>query len=123
MDETVWIARASKLAEGIPAAAQVEEVELVVLKCKGTIVVFQGVCPHHGALLSGGSVDNGMLVCSGHGWRFDCVSGQKANDFSVCLKRFSTRIEEDRVGVQRMEVQQWKQTAQQQGPPSSQRWA
>src|SRR6266540_1107873 len=37
MDEMVWIARVSKLAEGIPIAAQVEGVELVVLKCKGNI--------------------------------------------------------------------------------------
>ncbi|MFL5801100.1 MAG: Rieske (2Fe-2S) protein, partial [Roseiflexaceae bacterium] len=85
MDETVWIARVSTLAEGIPVAAQVAGMELVVLKCKGTIAVFQGVCPHQGTLLAGGSVDNGVLVCSGHGWRFDCDSGQKADDPSVCL--------------------------------------
>lgn len=115
MDETVWVAQVSQLAEGVPISAQVEGVELVVLKCNGAVAVFQGLCPHQGTFLAGGSVDHGLLVCSGHGWRFDCVSGKKADDPSVCLKRFSARIEADRVGVQRSEVHAWRQTAAQPG--------
>lgn len=97
-EEIVWVAHLTQLAEGVPVAAQVD-VELVVLKHNSTLAVFQGACPHEGTLLAGGVVDNRLLVCSGYGWRFDCASGQKADDPAVCLKRFSTLIDEDRIGV------------------------
>jgi nitrite reductase/ring-hydroxylating ferredoxin subunit len=111
MKETVWLAHVSKLVEEVPISAQAEGMELVIFKYNGSITVFQGVCPHEGTLLAVGVVDNGVLVCSGHGWRFDCLSGTKVEDSSVCLKRFSVRIEEDHVSVQRTEVNEWKQMA------------
>ncbi len=119
MEETIWIAHTSKLIEGVPIFTQAEGLELVVLKYNGSITVFQGVCPHEGTLLATGTVDKGMLICSGHGWRFDCASGQKVEEPSVCLKRFSVRIEQDHVGVQRTEVIEWQQMALQQSNRST----
>jgi cytochrome P450/nitrite reductase/ring-hydroxylating ferredoxin subunit len=109
METTVRIARLSDLAEGVPFAAQVEGVELVILKCEGNVAIFYGLCPHQGTLLAAGTVDQGVLVCSGHGWRFDCATGQKVDDRSISLRRFSAVVTGDEVGVPREEVLAWKQ--------------
>ena len=33
-------------------------------------------CPHDGGLLSNGYVENGLLVCSRHGWEFSVENGK-----------------------------------------------
>jgi len=37
----------------------------------GHVAVLDDRCPHGGLPLALGRVDNGLLVCAGHGWRFD----------------------------------------------------
>jgi cytochrome P450 len=39
--------------------------------------VFQGRCPHQGALLGEGELDGGAIVCRNHHWRFSIDTGQR----------------------------------------------
>src|SRR5262245_12082651 len=108
----IQIIRMSELEEGTAVAAQAEGVELVVVKCNGRVSILEGRCPHQGAMLADGSVENGELVCNGHRWRFDCLTGEKLNNPKTCLKTFSARIEGDQVLVSEQEVIDWKRAAQ-----------
>jgi cytochrome P450/nitrite reductase/ring-hydroxylating ferredoxin subunit len=117
METTVRVARLSELTEGVPVAAHVEGVELVVLKCAGQVAIFHGICPHQGTLLAGGTVDQGVLVCSGHGWRFHGATGQNVEARRSALTRFAAVVTGDEVGVQREEVQAWKQRTSAHGSP------
>jgi cytochrome P450/nitrite reductase/ring-hydroxylating ferredoxin subunit len=105
----IHIARLSDLAECVPVGARVEGLELIVIKRGGDVSVFQGACPHQGTLLAAGTVDNGVLTCSGHGWRFNCETGQRVDDANICLKRFSAVITGGHVTVQGDELRAWKE--------------
>jgi nitrite reductase/ring-hydroxylating ferredoxin subunit len=75
MEETVWVAHVSKLVENVPFSAQVEGVELIVLKCRGSVAVFQGVCPHQGTFVAGGVVE--VRCCMQRArLALDCLSGK-----------------------------------------------
>ena len=95
VDKTLHIVRLSDLAEGVPLGVHVEGVDLVVIRRAGKIAIFQGGCPHQGRLLAGGTVDKDVLTCSGHGWRFNCDTGQKVDDARTCLTRFSAAVTGD----------------------------
>ncbi|BBM86631.1 cytochrome P450 [Candidatus Uabimicrobium amorphum] len=117
--ETIRIAHLSKLLQGKLIAAEVEGVSLVILKNKEEISIFQGECPHQGALLSEGTIENGAIVCSGHGWRFDCSSGKRVQNSNTCLKKFTACIQDEYVTVKKDEILAWKQQIQKKEMTSS----
>jgi phenylpropionate dioxygenase-like ring-hydroxylating dioxygenase large terminal subunit len=63
------IAVASELPDG-PAAARLLDVDLVLFRSNGKIVVARDLCPHRGMLLSRGWVDQGQIICPYHGLHF-----------------------------------------------------
>jgi nitrite reductase/ring-hydroxylating ferredoxin subunit len=62
-------------------------VDLVLLRTRSGLRVYEGRCPHQGALLGEGEIEDGSLVCRNHRWRFDVETGEriggKAHDPSV----------------------------------------
>lgn len=68
-------------------------VELVLGRNRaGRVWVFEGRCPHQGALLAEGRIEGGTLVCRNHGWRFDLETGRREGG-SECLRACSVREE------------------------------
>jgi phenylpropionate dioxygenase-like ring-hydroxylating dioxygenase large terminal subunit len=64
------VARASEIAEGAVKAARLMGVDLVVWRGPGEIQVWDDLCIHRGAKLSGGKVKDGCLQCPYHGWTY-----------------------------------------------------
>ncbi len=60
-----------------PHAVSVGGVDLILLRTKGRARVYQGRCPHQGALLGEGELDGDALVCRNHRWRFDAETGKR----------------------------------------------
>ena len=53
-----------------PARIEVDDEPYVVARVGGSVLVARDRCPHRGAPLSAGMVEDGCLVCPYHGWRF-----------------------------------------------------
>src|SRR3954452_7377929 len=68
---------ASALRGNGPHAVSVDGVDLILLRTGGHARVYQGRCPHQGALLGEGELDGGELVCRNHRWRFDAETGRR----------------------------------------------
>ena len=101
------VAQKAELAEDSVTMAQVEGIELVVIRHADTIRIFEGRCPHQGTLLSEGSVKDGVLTCRGHGWRFECASGCPLGRAGDPLKQFSAFVDGSNVLVDKDEVLTW----------------
>ena len=97
----------TKLKQESLIGARVAGIELVAVACGDSVNVFEGQCLHQGTLLSEGSVENGHLICRGHGWQYDCVSGVKADDENIYLHQFSVVVNDGKVFVDRAEVEAW----------------
>ena len=106
--EGVVVATKPELAEDSVTTAQVEGVDLVVLKHSNAITIFEGRCPHQGTLLSEGSIKDGVLTCRGHGWQFECASGCALGQTGVRLMQFTALVDGTHVLVDREEVLTWK---------------
>lgn len=108
MDAMVQIASLRDLPKDTPTEAAVGGMQLVVLRHDGAVRVFEGRCPHRGLALAEGRVENGSLVCAGHGWRFDCATGRATNRSGVRLHQFEAVIDGDAVLVDRNQLLQWQ---------------
>ncbi len=69
------VARASELAPGDVRASRLLGVDLVVWRGDGGIQVWDDLCVHRGAKVSGGKVKDGCLQCPYHGWTY-AASGE-----------------------------------------------
>jgi vanillate O-demethylase monooxygenase subunit len=63
------IAVAAELLDG-PVQARLLDVDLVLFRSQGKVVVARDLCPHRGMMLSGGWVDQGQIICPYHGLHF-----------------------------------------------------
>ena len=87
--DRVFVARLADLPQNEPVVAYADDVELVAVHMADGVQLFEGKCPHRGALLGEGSLEQSTLVCRSHGWRFNIVSGERVDDPSTCLRHFT----------------------------------
>src|SRR5439155_22153056 len=75
--ELVPILGAERLTGAGPHAVSAGGHDLILLRSGGGPRVYQGRCPHQGALLGEGELDGNTLVCRNHRWRFDATTGKR----------------------------------------------
>jgi cytochrome P450/nitrite reductase/ring-hydroxylating ferredoxin subunit len=108
MANYIRVAEVTDLLDDQPAAVHVEGVDLVLLKHDDTITLVEGRCPHQGTLLAEGTLEDGVLICRGHGWRFACASGLKVDDPTIALHRFAVSVADGQVLADRDQIRAWK---------------
>jgi nitrite reductase/ring-hydroxylating ferredoxin subunit len=64
----------------------------VVERPDGSHVAMLDRCPHRDIALSGGVVRDGTLVCPGHFWRFDLVTGERTDLPTQVMTLYPTRV-------------------------------
>ncbi len=104
MQDPTPVARWSELADRIPQAARVGDVDLVVIRYDDQVSVLYGRCHHRGALLADGHIDGDNLICGLHGWDYRYRSGVSEYNDEERLHRFQSRIENGQVLVDAAEV-------------------
>jgi cytochrome P450/nitrite reductase/ring-hydroxylating ferredoxin subunit len=76
--ELVPIAGAESLQSEGPHAVSANGVDLILLRHPRLGPrVFQGRCPHQGALLGEGELEGETLICRNHRWRFHAATGKR----------------------------------------------
>jgi len=73
----VRIATSQDLRGNGPHVVSARGVDLILLRTSGGPRVYQGRCPHQGALLGEGELEGDALVCRNHRWRFDVETGAR----------------------------------------------
>lgn len=100
MAEFKTVCRVGELAEGEGKTVQVGKKLVAVFRCGGQFQAIDDCCPHMGASLSGGHVENGIVTCPWHAWRFRLSDGTWADNPRIKIGSFPVRVEGDEVQVQ-----------------------
>jgi nitrite reductase/ring-hydroxylating ferredoxin subunit len=98
------VATWSEVPDRTPVGAEVEGVDLVVIRRGDRHSVLYGRCLHRGALLADGSVDGDNLLCGLHGWDYRIDTGVSAYNNAEALTKFSSWVVDDGLFVDRTEV-------------------
>jgi nitrite reductase (NADH) small subunit len=83
--------------EGRAKAFEAQDTTICLARVQGQLAALDDVCPHQGAPLSEGSIEDGRIVCSWHGWSFDPKTGAELRNPLGAAKVYPLRVDQDDV--------------------------
>src|SRR4051794_17794409 len=100
MAEFRTVCRVEELAEGEGKTVAVGKKLIAVFCSGGQHLAIDDTCPHMGASLSGGCVENGIVTCPWHAWRFRLADGAWADNPRIKIGCYPVRVVGDDVQVE-----------------------
>src|SRR5262245_6019313 len=100
MSEFRTVCKVGEVTEHEGKTVELEGKLIAVFLHQGRYYAIDDVCPHMGASLSGGFVENGIVTCPWHAWRFCLADGAWADYKKIKIGCYPVRLEGDQVQVQ-----------------------
>jgi nitrite reductase (NADH) small subunit len=98
--EFVTVAKVGTIPEGEGASFALGDRLVAVFNHQGTYLAIDDLCPHMGASLGGGCLDeHGIVTCPWHAWRFNATNGQWADNPRLVIDTFEVRVQGDELQV------------------------
>lgn len=66
--------------------------KMAVINYKGQIIGIESECKHQKASLCNGKLEDNIIICPWHGWKYDIISGECITDRNFRLKHFEVEI-------------------------------
>jgi len=100
MAEFRTVCRVGELPEGQGKTVTVGR-KLIALFCSGEqYLAIDDTCPHMGASLSGGYLENGIVTCPWHAWRFRLADGAWADNPRIKIGCYPVRVQGDEIQIE-----------------------
>lgn len=95
-----WV-RIGSVAE-MPAEGRTREFlaagrPVCVARVRGALCAVDNECPHRGAPLAEGTIEDGRIVCPWHAWSFDPATGTEATNPAAAVAVYPIRVQQDDV--------------------------
>jgi nitrite reductase (NADH) small subunit len=100
MAEFRKVCKVADLVEGEGRTVTVNGREVALFRTADGIQAIDDCCPHMGASLSGGWVENGVVTCPWHAWRFRLADGAWADNPRIKIGCYAVRVVGDDVEVE-----------------------
>jgi nitrite reductase (NADH) small subunit/3-phenylpropionate/trans-cinnamate dioxygenase ferredoxin subunit len=98
--EFITVAKVGAIPEGEGASFQVGKRLVAVFHRGGQYQAIDDLCPHMGASLGAGHLDDeGLVTCPWHAWRFNTCTGQWADNPRLSIDTFEVRVVGDEIQV------------------------
>ena len=101
MGQRVTVGQVDDIPEGGSVVVEVNRKDIAVFRVNGQFFAIDDLCPHMGASLSGGSVEDGVVTCPWHYWRFRLADGAWADNPKVKTGCYAVHVE---AGVVQLEL-------------------
>ena len=96
-----------KLEDRKPKHAQVNGLDLVVIRYGEEVSVLYGRCLHRGALMADGHISGENIVCGLHGWDYRFDTGVSSYNNQEVLHKFTAVIKDGGVWVDENEINKY----------------
>ncbi|MEZ6093633.1 MAG: nitrite reductase small subunit NirD [Pirellulaceae bacterium] len=93
------VAAVDEIPEGQGRAFEVDGRIVAVFRLKEGCYAIEDACPHMGASLAPGAVENCVVACPWHAWRFDVRDGAWVENRRLKIDAFDVKVEAGRVWV------------------------
>jgi nitrite reductase (NADH) small subunit len=98
--EFVTVAKVGSIPEGEGASFQVGKRLVAVFNRQGEYLAIDDLCPHMGASLGAGYMDEeGIVTCPWHAWRFNACNGKWADNPRLAVDTFEVRVVGEEIQV------------------------
>lgn len=100
MAQRVTVAKATDIPDGASVVVSVRKKDIAIFRVNGVLHAIDDMCPHMGASLSGGFVEDGCVTCPWHYWRFRLADGAWADNPKVKTGCYPVTVVGDEVRVE-----------------------
>jgi nitrite reductase (NADH) small subunit/3-phenylpropionate/trans-cinnamate dioxygenase ferredoxin subunit len=98
--EFVTVAKVGDIPEGEGASFQVGERLVAIFNFQGSYRAIDDICPHMGASLGAGYLDEeGTVTCPWHAWRFCVTDGKWVDNPRLGVDTFEVRVKGEDIQV------------------------
>ena len=99
MSDFTTVAKVGAIAEGEAETYTVGENLVAVFHLDGQYFALNDLCPHMGASLAAGHVEDGTVVCPWHAWRFRICDGTWCDNPKIKTESYEVRVSGDEIQV------------------------
>ena len=99
MEEFVMVAKVGDIESGKGKAFEVGDRVIAIFNEDGEYRAIDDMCPHMGASLSTGFLEQSEITCPWHAWRFDIRDGTWCDNRTLKTDVFEVRIQGDQILV------------------------
>lgn len=100
MGDFTRVCKTDAVQEGEGISVQVGNKAVALFRHQGQLYAIDDVCPHMGSPLSGGYVENGVVTCPWHAWRFRLADGAWADNPRLKIGCHRVCVDGDTVKIQ-----------------------
>jgi len=93
------VAKVGDIPPGEGRAFSVNGRTVAVFNLEGEYKAIDDFCPHMGASLAGGCVEDGVVACPWHAWRFDLSDGTWRDNPKIGIDAFEVRVVGEEIQV------------------------
>jgi len=73
--------------------------EIALFNYKGEFYAIANKCPHKGGPLGEGRVQEGIVICPNHEWRFNLKNGDNMQNPELCVKSYPVRVRNEKLYI------------------------
>ena len=84
---------------GKSAIIEVGDKEIALFNYKGDFYAIDNTCPHRGSPLGEGRIEEGILICPGHEWRFELKSGWCPQNPELSTEIYPIKVHDEKIYV------------------------
>ncbi len=99
MPDYMTVAKIGEIPDGRGVAFQVGNKMVAVFNDGGKYYAIDDCCPHMGASLAEGILEEGTVACPWHDWRFSVHDGTWCDYRRIKIDRFDVRLQGDEIQV------------------------
>src|SRR5687767_5556805 len=100
MSDFQTVCKVNDIPQGEGRTVQVGGKLIALFNDNGDYRAIDDTCPHMGASLSGGYLENGIVTCPWHAWRYRLSDGAWADNPKLKIGCYAVRVEGDQVQIQ-----------------------
>ncbi len=100
MGQRFTVGKAADVPEGGNTVVEVQKKDVAVFRVNGEFFAIDDLCPHMGASLSGGYVENGVVTCPWHYWRFRLCDGAWDDNPKVSTGCYAVHVEGENLVIE-----------------------
>ena len=99
MSEYETVAKVGDIPTGKGKAFEVGDRVIAIFNDQGNYFAIDDMCPHMGASLATGFLEDSTVACPWHGWRFDVRDGAWCDNRRLKTDSFEVRVVENEIQV------------------------
>ena len=101
--DTYFVCHTSEISTDKPRVVNLnDEIEIVIFQTDRGYFALENRCPHAGAHLHEGIIEDNILTCIWHGWRFDLETGQCLNEYWAKILTYAVSLKGPKIYLEKM---------------------